>query len=149
MLFFCVFLGGLRCMSKKGKLVSGFALSCHAFSRRSVCGGIASCFLASLQTHVCVHVRYDGKKFSLSVVWASHINHSAVYILRFYPSDFLSFFHQSVISAEPHRPPWLKCGFIASTAQMFSRSIFFPFFALEKHIRNLSSFMRNTFLCSS
>lgn len=67
-IFFSVFQVGLWCQCKKGKLMSGFAHSCHVFNRLSVCGGIASCFLASLYPHVCFHVRYDVKASSLSVV---------------------------------------------------------------------------------
>ena len=115
----------------KGNLVSGFAHSCHV-SIGPQCGGIASCFLAPLYPHVCFHVRYNGGTSFLSVVWVSHINHSRIYILLFffYPSDFLSFFHRSVIFLLPHRaacPPWLKHSFY------------------RKHVRNVQ---QSHFLCT-
>lgn len=115
--FHCVFQIGHA--EKKKQTCAGFAhsFSCFMFfmffNRLSGCGGIASCFLASLYPHVCFHVRYDGKTSSISVVWVSHINHCAFSVLCFYLSDFLSL-HQSIIALQPQRaihPPWPKCDF--------------------------------------
>lgn len=113
--FLCFFQIWPWCLGKKRQTYVRVCTQLSCFQLvLSVCGGIASCFLASLYPHVCLHVRYDGKTSSLSVVWVSHINHSSVYIPFFFLLIFSPSFYPGVIFLQPQRaarPAWPKCDF--------------------------------------
>lgn len=132
--FLCVFfLIGLWCMRKKGKLVSGFALSCHAFSRLLSMWGHCI-MLFSLTLTSCMFPCKVWWEDALSSCGLSqpHKSLRRLYSSFFYPSDFLSFLHQSVISLRPWRatrPPRPKRGFykkhVTNVQQIHFLSFFF------------------------
>lgn len=83
------------------------------------------------------------------MVQASLINHFALFVFIFPISS--PCFTKENFPARPCRATLSTTtenrAFIASTYS--PDPFYFPSYASEKHIRNLSSFMRNTFLCST